>query len=439
LIQDVKQVSLRKEPVAPSPAAPASKKKRVPFRWHDEWTQLRTLLKRAFISKLRNRGNLWITIAGAPVLALVTGTLLRYSESGTYDFASAFHLPTYLFIALLVIMFLSLANSADDIIRDRVVLQRERNLDVRLPYYILAKIGSLAVFAVIQCALFVLIGDYILEIRGMFWIHFGLMFITALGSLALGLVISSVVSDAKAAVNIMVWVLIPQILMSGALIKFEEMNRNLNFRYLMERWFSEHVTQEPNKKMSSKLEVPLVCQFIPMRWSYEEMIVAQAKLNPVTRRQERTQREIDQIVAKHENNADTTVRLNDLKDTLAMLSGLEAKTPDELDHYLVLIDEVLDRKHPFDHEQFKDANGAVTAETLYLNQKVSDLISNAEMEQSDYRRGARPNVFFGQEKRYLGLKVDIFVFNTIVLVGSIFALLGLLHWILRRQLEVRRT
>src|SRR5206468_5989113 len=65
----------------------------------------------------------------------------------------------------------------------------------------------------------------------------------------------------------------------------------------------------------------------------------------------------------------------------------------------------LDGKQSFDRSQFKDANGPVTAETLYLNQKVSDLISNAEMEQSDYR-GERPNVFFGEEKRYLGMKVD---------------------------------
>jgi hypothetical protein len=273
----------------------------------------------------------------------------------------------------------------------------------------------------------------------MFWVDLSLMFITALGSLALGLVISSLVSDAKAAVNIMVWVLIPQILMSGALIKFEDMNRNLSFRYLMQRWFSEHANKEEDKKMDSKLKVPFVCQFIPMRWSYEEMIVAQAKLNPLTRRQERTQREIDQIVAKHNSGPETVQRLNDLKDTLAMLSGLEARTPADLDRYLGLIDEVLDRRRRFDRTQFANANGRVTAETLYLNQKVSDLISNAEMEQSDYRRGGRPNVFFGQEKRYFGMKVDVFVFNTVVLIGSTFALLGLLHWILRRQLEVRRT
>ena len=79
---------------------------------------------------------------------------------------------------------------------------------------------------------------------------------------------------------------------------------------------------------------------------------------------------------------------------------------------------MLDGKHPFDRNQFKEANGPVTAETLYLNQKVSDLISNAEMEQSDYRRGGKPNVFFGQDKQYLGMKVDVFVFNTMVLIGS---------------------
>jgi hypothetical protein len=110
-----------------------------------------------------------------------------------------------------------------------------------------------------------------------------------------------------------------------------------------------------------------------------------------------------------------------------------------LDRYLGVIDQVLDGKQPFDRSQFKDANGPVTAETLYLNQKVSDLISNAEMEQSDYRRGGKPNVFFGQYKQYLGMKVDVFIFNTIVLIGSSLALLGLLHWVLRRQLEVRRT
>jgi ABC-type multidrug transport system ATPase subunit len=438
LIQDVKQVSLRKEPPIPLPAAPAQKK-RVPFRWHDEWTQFRTLLRRSFISKLRNRANLVITIGVAPVLALLIATILRYSDSGKYDFASAYHIPTFLFLSLIVAMFLGLTNSADDIIRDRAVLQRERNLNVRLPYYVISKTLTLGVFALVQCILFVLIGNYVLQIRGLFWVDLGIVFMTAMGGIALGLVISSLVADPKTAANIVPLVLIPQIIMGGALIKYEDMNRNLALVYALTHWFHEHPSKEESKKMNSKLQVPFVCQFIAMRWSYEELVVAQAKLNPLTRRQDRAQRQIDQIVSQHQQDPAQSKRLDDLKETLAVLSGLEAKSARELDRYLGFIDQVLDRKRPFNRALFRDAAGGVTAEQVYVNQKVSDLISNAEMEQSDYRRGGKPNVFFGAEKRYLGMKINVFVFNTIVLIGSSLGLLALLHWILRRQLEVRRS
>ncbi|MGI9086631.1 MAG: ATP-binding cassette domain-containing protein [Chthoniobacterales bacterium] len=435
LIQDVKQVSLRREPMPPLPAAPAEKQRRQ-IRWHDEWTQLRTLLKRAFMSKLRNRGNLVITIGVAPVLALLIATLLRYSDSGTYDFASAYHIPTFLFLGLIVAMFLGLTNSADDIIGDRAVLQRERNLNVRLFYYVLSKVLSLGIFAVIQCVLFVLIGNWILAIRGMFWVDLAIMLMTAMGGVALGLVVSSLVDNPKTAANIVPLILIPQIIMGGALIKYEDMNRNLGLVHTFSRWFAEHPEDEA-KKMDSKLQVPFVCQFIAMRWSYEELVVAQAKLNPLTRRQEKVNAEIQEL-APRAKSPETTVRLNDLKEVLAVLSGLEAKSAKEIDAYLRLTDEVVEGKRPFRREDFKDAVGPVTAEQLYVNQKVSDLISNAEMEQSDYRRGGKPNVFFGAQKRYLGATLGVFVFDTTVLIASTIVLLGMLLWILKRQLEVRR-
>ncbi len=436
LIQDVKQVSLRRGQTPPLPKAP-TKKTRTHIRWHDEWTQLRTLLRRAFMSKLRNRGNLMITIGVAPILAVLIATLLRYSDSGKYDFASAYHIPTYLFLGLIVAMFLGLTNSADDIIGDRAVLQRERNLNVRLPYYVIAKVLSLGVFALVQCVLFTLIGNWILSIRGMFWIYLGIMLMTAMGGVALGLVISALVAAPKTAANIVPLVLIPQIIMGGALIKYEDMNRNLGFVYTFSRWLEEHPDEEKNKKMDSKLKVPFICQFIAMRWSYEELVVAQAKLNPLTRRQERVNNEIRRL-APDAKTPETIKRLNELKEVLAILSGLEAKSAKAVDKYLEAIDRIVDGKRPFNRTDFKYAVGPVTAEQLYINQKISDLISNAEMEQHDYRRGGKPNVFFGAEKRYLGTKIGVFVFDTWVLILSTLALLGLLHWILRRQLEVRR-
>ena len=401
LIQDVKQVPLRRDPVVPLPPAPPQKV-RERIRWHDEWTQLRTLLRRAFMSKLRNRANLIITIGVAPLLALLIATILRYSDSGRYDFASAYHIPTFLFLTLIVAMFLGLTNSADDIIRDRAVLQRERNLNVRLTYYVFAKTISLGVFALVQCILFVLIGNYLLEIRGMFWPDLAIVFMTAMGGVSLGLVISSLVADPKTAANIVPLVLIPQIIMGGAMIKYEDMNRNLGLVYTFSRWFHEHPNSDETSKMDSRLQVPFICEFVAMRWSYEELVVAQAKLNPLTKRQDDAQEQIDAIVVRHESRPGDPKRLDDLKETLAVLSGLEAQSPRELKQYLVSIDQVLNRKMSFDRAAFKNANGPTTAEQLYVNQKISDLIANAEMEQNDYRRGGKPNVFFGAEKRYFG-------------------------------------
>src|SRR5712691_9648359 len=365
LIQDVKQVSLQQEEADPLPVAPVQKK-RLPVRWHDEWTQFRTVLRRAFTSKLRNRANLVITIGVSPVLALLIGTILRYSETGTYDFDSAYHIPTFLFLGLIVAMFLGLTNSADDIIRDRAVLQRERNVNVRLSYYVISKTLTLGVFALIQCILFVLIGNYVLQIRGMFWIYLGIMLMTAMGGVSLGLLISSLVADPKTAANIVPLVLIPQIIMGGALIKYEDMNRNLALLYSLTHWFSEHPTKEQSKRMESKLQVPFVCQFIAMRWSYEELVVAQAKLNPLTRRQDRANDDIQRLAPKV-STPEQRKRLDDLKETLAVLSGLEAKSASELDHYLGLLDQILDIQRPFDRALFKDAAGPVTAEQVYTN------------------------------------------------------------------------
>jgi hypothetical protein len=252
------------------------------------------------------------------------------------------------------------------------------------------------------------------------------------------LLVSALVSDAKSAANIVPLILIPQLLMSGALLKFEDMNRNVGFVYSMSRWLSEHETDEQGTKMDSRLQVPFVCQFISMRWSYDVLVVALAKLNPLTRRQERTQREVDRIIAGKAQTPAESQRLDDLKETLALLSGLEAKSPKDLDRYLRRVDEIIDGKRPFRHEDFERAIGPVTAEQLYINQKVSDLIANAEMEQNDYRRGGKPNVFFGERKRYLGMRFGVFAFNTTVLITSTIALLGILLWLLRRQLEVRR-
>ena len=164
-------------------------------------------------------------------------------------------------------MFLGLTNSVDDITRDRPVLLRERNLNVRLSYYVLAKAITLAAFAIIQCILFTLVGNALLSVRGVFWIVFLAMFLTTMSGVAIGLVISALVNESKTAVLAIPVVLIPQIILAGALIKYEDMNRDLDFVYSMRQWAARHPTSAMEPR--SDLTVPFICSLMPMRWSYE--------------------------------------------------------------------------------------------------------------------------------------------------------------------------
>ncbi|MGH8048507.1 MAG: ABC transporter permease, partial [Chthoniobacterales bacterium] len=363
-----------------------------------------------------------------------------YAETDHYDFASAFHIPTYLFLSLVVAMFLGLTNSVDDVTRDRPILLRERNLNVRLGYYVTAKALTLAFFAVIQCMLYAWVGDALLEVRGMFWIVFATLFLTVLSGIAIGLLVSSMVNESKTAVLFIPVVLIPQIILSGALIKYEEMNRDLDFAYAAQQWFAKH--PESGEKPRSDLQVPFICELMPMRWSYEAMIYAQAKLNPLTRRQDAIQAEITALASKPDESMADKQRLEDLKDLLALVSGLRGKSAAEIDRSLSQIDRVIDGA-AYDPDLIGSQKGRITAEQIYVNQKVTDLVSKAEMEQFDYRNGKEHlNVFFGPVKEYFvgsvfHIRLNVLVFNTGVLLLTTFGCFFALYFILRRQIRLR--
>jgi ABC-type multidrug transport system ATPase subunit/ABC-type transport system involved in cytochrome c biogenesis permease component len=439
LMKEVRQPASSRVPVPTGPEAQSSFQKRSqtaePFRWRDELSQFVVLLQRSFISKLRNKANLVITLLAAPALAFLIGFVYRYSESEHYDFASAFHIPTYLFLSLVVAMFLGLTNSVDDIIRDRPVLLRERNLNVRLGYYVLAKVITLGLFAFLQCVLYTMVGDALLEVRGMFWVIFTALFLTTMSGVAIGLLVSALVNDSKTGVLIIPVVLIPQLILAGAFTKYEEMNRNLDFIHAIHEWFDRHpgTAMEPR----SDLQVPAICQIMPMRWSYEGLVYAQAKLNPLTIRQARIQRQINQLAAIKGPTEAQEDRLEDLKDLLAILSGLEASNPKEIDKRIRAIDRVI-AGAPFRRAELTGGGEGVTAEQIYTNQKVIDLVSKAEMEQYDYRSRRHPNVFFGPVKQYFGLSIPMLWFNTAVMVGTSWFMFLILLFVLRRQIRLTR-
>jgi hypothetical protein len=242
------------------------------------------------------------------------------------------------------------------------------------------------------------------------------------------------VSQSKTGILIIPVILIPQIILSGALIKYEEMNRNLDFIHAIQQW----VTRHPDSAMPARsdLQVPLICEIMPTRWSYEALVFAQSKLNPLTSRQEKIQSMINQLARQRNASPEQEERLEDLKDTLALLSGLEAATPGQLRAALRRIDDII-AGAPFKASRFTKFGTGLTAEQVYVNQKVTDLVSKAEMEQSDYRENRHLNVFFGPTKEYFGLKIGILWFNTSVLILSTLTLFAALGVILRKQIRMR--
>ena len=132
-------------------------------------------------------------------------------------------------------------------------------------------------------------------------------------------------------------------------------------------------------------------------------------------------------------------RLDDLKDLLAILSGLQAPNPMDLDKRLAIIDGVIAGGELHREELVANEGEGVTAEQLYTNQKVLDLVSKAEMEQADYRDASHPNVFFGPVKHYFGIDIPLLWFNSGVMVLSSLTAFVLLFFILRRQIRVTRS
>jgi hypothetical protein len=287
-------------------------------------------------------------------------------------------------------------------------------------------------------------------VRGMFWPYFLFMFITATSGTSLGLLISSIVNDSKTAANFVPLVLIPQLIFGGALIKYEEMNRDMDVVYRFSRWFSTHPGVAADRE-DAKLRIPLISRFVATHYSYEALVVAQAKLNPLGVRQDRIQEQIDLLKLQRNRSPEQATRLEDLKDTLALLSGLESGSLWEIEKRLRRVDQVIEGR-ALDPGGLRSRTSGVTAERLYTNQKITDLVAKAETEQSDYRRQVPVNVFFSPEKHYrlfhlprlwivnnepreIVLRSSVYAFNAMVLITTSIALLCALYLILKRQLR----
>lgn len=189
------------------------------------WRLFRIWAVRTFLGRVRSRMGLYTMLLEGPVLALLISLTLRASSSPEYTFATALHIPSYLFLATIVAMFFGLTGAASEVLKDRALLKRESNAKVFVTGYVLAKALVLTGLSAVQSALFLWVGNAILEIHEMFLIYLGTMTLTAFIGVSLSLLVSVFAKTERAALNMVPLLLIPQILMAGAIVHFDEMNQ----------------------------------------------------------------------------------------------------------------------------------------------------------------------------------------------------------------------
>ncbi|MBX2962693.1 MAG: ATP-binding cassette domain-containing protein [Cyclobacteriaceae bacterium] len=241
-----------------STAKPLQSTLRIPGRLK----QAKLFSLRDLQAKIHNRQYMIINLLEAPLLAFILAFIVRFYnvddrlQSG-YVFAKNLNLPAYLFMSVIVALFMGLTVSAEEIIRDRKILKREAFLHLSRSSYLMSKIGILFLLSAIQTLMFVFVGNYILEIKGMLLQHWFILFSVSCFANALGLNISSAFNSAVTIYILIPLLIIPQLILSGVVVKFDKLN----------------------PVIGNTATVPFVGDIMASRWAFEAAMVTQFKDN----------------------------------------------------------------------------------------------------------------------------------------------------------------
>ncbi len=144
-------------------------------------------------------------------------------------------------MAVIIALFTGLTMSADEIIKDRKIRTRESFLNLSRNSYLLSKVFILFVIAAYQALAFTLIGNSVLHIKDMYWEYWLILFTTWASSIMMGLNISDGFKTSVTIYILIPFLIIPQIVLSGIIVRYEKLNPALTNPGTIP-WFGEIIT-----------------------------------------------------------------------------------------------------------------------------------------------------------------------------------------------------
>ncbi|MFA8433246.1 MAG: ATP-binding cassette domain-containing protein [Marinifilaceae bacterium] len=250
---------------AVNPIRKPRRKLRLPqnfFNIPQRFKQFQIYINRDLKAKLSNRQYMVITLMEAPLLAVILGYFTKYisgtaEDPNAYVFGTNENLPAYLFMAVVVALFLGMIISAEEIIHDRRIMKRESFLNLSRFSYLNSKVLVLMGISAIQTLLFVLLANHILEIKGLTFEYWAVLFTASTCANLIGLNLSAALNTVVAVYVSIPFILVPQLLFSGVIVDFTKLHRRIT-------------TQE---------YVPIVGDLMTSRWAYEALVVEQFRDN----------------------------------------------------------------------------------------------------------------------------------------------------------------
>ncbi|MCJ7716690.1 MAG: ATP-binding cassette domain-containing protein, partial [Anaerolineales bacterium] len=230
----------------------------ISFKVPGKLKQFGVFTKRDILKKLSDTQYLVINFLEAPFLAFLLGFIVRYFDSDVsnvfrYTLLENTNLPVYIFMSVIVAIFMGLTVSAEEIIKDRKILKREAFLNLSRSGYLLSKVAVQFILSAIQALTFVIIGNTIMEIRGMYFEYWLVLFSAWAMANVMGLLISDSFKTVVTIYILIPFLVIPQIILSGIIVKYENLN----------------------PQISSPKRIPFYGEIITARWAYEGLATYQ--------------------------------------------------------------------------------------------------------------------------------------------------------------------
>jgi hypothetical protein len=166
-------------------------------------------LSRRYLNiKWNDKANLLLLLAQPIVVALLLSAIFMFMQNGT------------LFMMALSAIWFGTNNAAREIVGELPIYRRERLFNLRIGPYLMSKLLVLSLIAFLQIVIYV----GILQLRyadtrmplGDFWQSVGFMFYLSVVSTFLGLLVSAIFRNTEQVITIVPIILLPQIMLSGA-------------------------------------------------------------------------------------------------------------------------------------------------------------------------------------------------------------------------------